>query len=68
MDNEWIQSQENFATDNFTKLSVEPEALITISRKIMDLPSVENVSNVVIAVQKSVKSAQATTTWTDSGS
>ena len=67
MGNEWIQRQVNFLTDNLSNLSVEPERLVTTSRKILDISSVKNVSQVVIAVHKSVKSAQAVTSWTDSG-
>lgn len=65
MENEWIQRPGDFLMDNITKFSVEPERLVTTSRKILDISSVKNVS--VIAVHKSIKSAQAATAWTDSG-
>lgn len=67
MDNEWIQRQMEYFADNITNLSGEPERLATTSRKILDLLSAKNVSQAVIAVQKSIKSTQAASAWTDSG-
>lgn len=66
MVNEWIREQKYFFTDNMTKLS-EPVRLTTTSRKLLDLTSFKNVTHVVSAVNKSIKSAQSTSSWIDSG-
>lgn len=68
MDNEWIQRQKDFLTDNITKLLAQPERLVTTSRKSLDLISVKNASKAVTAVHRSIKNTQTGSALTDSGS
>lgn len=63
---EWISLQKDlFFIDNISLLG--PEQLASTTRKIMDLNSSKNVSQVMTAVQKSIKSTQNASSWIDSG-
>lgn len=66
MVNAWIKIQKDYFSDNLTTLAT-PERLAFTSHKIMDLSSSKNISQVVTAVQKSMKSSQSATSWIDSG-
>lgn len=57
---EWIDHQRYFIVDDLTTIV----ALASTSRKIMDSPDSKNMS---IGIQKSIKNAQNSTTWIDSG-
>lgn len=65
MDDLWIHPDTDYALNNIT---VVPADLAITSRKILDLASHKNISQVVSAVQKSLKtSPTATSSWIDSG-
>lgn len=66
MVNSWLSSQKDFLTGTLTTLS-EPEKIESASRKIMDLSSSKNISQVVTAVQKSIKNTPNPSSWIDSG-
>lgn len=72
MVNEWIYRQKYFLTEYSvttvkSAVFLTPETLTSTSRKIMELTSSKNLSQVASAVQKSIKNTQSASSWIDSG-